>query len=147
LPHFRATEIPASNRGGIVRKRASLHYNHARMRLLANWLLSTVALLIVARVVPGFYVSGIGAAVIAALVIGLINATVGWFLKIVTFPLTIITLGIFWIIINALMLEVATWFVRGFQIHGFGAAFIGAIVLSLVNMLLRWVFLPKQERE
>ena len=115
------------------------------MRLLVNWLLSTVALLIVARVVPGFYVSGFGAALIAALVIGLINATLGWFLKIVTFPLTLLTLGIFWIIINALMLEVATWFVRGFQIRSFGAAFIGAIVLSLVNMLLRWVFVPKQE--
>jgi putative membrane protein len=115
------------------------------MRLLVNWLLSTVALLVVARVVPGFYVSGLGAALIAALVIGLVNATIGWFLKIVTFPLTILTLGIFWIIINALMLEVATWFVHGFQIRGFGAAFVGAIVLSIVNMLLRWVFLPKRE--
>jgi putative membrane protein len=114
------------------------------MRLLVNWLLSTLALLIVAQVVPGFSVRGLGSALIAALVIGLINATVGWFLKIVTFPLTILTLGVFWIIINAVMLKVATWFVSGFQIHGFWAAFIGAIVLSLVNMLLRWIFVPKR---
>lgn len=115
------------------------------MRLLVNWLLSTLALLIVAQVVPGFYVRGLGSALIAALVIGLVNATVGWFLKIVTFPLTILTLGIFWIVINALMLEVATWFVSGFQIRSFWAAFIGAIVLSLVNMLLRWILVPKRE--
>lgn len=117
------------------------------MRLLVNWLLSTIALLIVAQVVPGFYVSGFGAALIAALVIGLINATIGWFVKLITFPLTIITLGIFWIVINALMLKLATWFVAGFQIRGFGAAFIGAIVLSIVNMLLRWIFLPKRDRD
>src|SRR5690242_2218207 len=117
------------------------------MRLLVNWLLSTLALLILAQVVPGFYVSGLGAALIAALVIGLINATLGWFLKIVTLPLTVLTLGIFWIVINALMLKVATWFVSGFQIQGFWAAFIGAIVLSLVNMLLRWLFLPKREQD
>lgn len=117
------------------------------MRLLLNWLLSTVALLIVARLVPGVEINGFGTALIAALVIGLINATVGWFLKIITFPLTVITLGIFWIVINALMLEIASWFVNGFHIRSFWAAFIGAIVLSLVNMLLRWIFLPKRERE
>lgn len=117
------------------------------MRLLVNWLLSTIALLIVARVVPGFYISGFGAALIAALVIGLINATVGWFLKIITFPLTVLTLGIFWIVVNAIMLKLATWFVSGFRIDGFWAAFIGAIVLSLVNMLLRWIFMPKRERD
>jgi putative membrane protein len=115
------------------------------MRLLVNWLLSTIALLIVAEVVPGFNLRGLGSALIAALVIGLINATLGLFLKVITFPLTVLTLGVFWIIINALMLEVASWFVRGFQIHGFWAAFIGAIVLSLVNMLLRWIFVPKRE--
>jgi putative membrane protein len=117
------------------------------MRLLLNWLLSTVALLIVAQLVRGVEINGFGTALIAALVIGLINATVGWFLKIITFPLTLITLGIFWIVINALMLEMASWFVSGFHIRSFWAAFIGAIVLSLVNMLLRWIFLPKRERE
>ena len=117
------------------------------MRLLVNWLLSTLALLIVSRLVRGFEVDGFTTALVAALVIGLINATVGWFLKIVTFPLTILTLGIFWIVVNALMLELASWFVSGFHIRTFWAAFIGAIVLSLVNMLLRWMFLPKRERD
>jgi putative membrane protein len=111
-------------------------------RLLINWLLSALALLIVARVVPGFHVSGIAAALWAAIVIGLVNATLGLFLKVITLPLTILTLGIFWLIINALMLELASAFVPGFHISGFGAAFLGAIVLMLVNMILKWLVRP-----
>jgi putative membrane protein len=64
---------------------------------------------------------------------------------VVTFPLTVLTLVIFWLVINALMLEVAAAFVPGFQIHGFLAAFLGAIVLSVVNMLLRWLVKPAVE--
>jgi putative membrane protein len=116
------------------------------MRLLLHWVLSAVSLLIVANLVPGFHVSGLGAALVAALVIGLINATLGLLLKFITFPFAIITLGLFWFVINALMLELASWFVPGFEIRGFVAAFIGAIVLSLLNMVLRWLVKPpKQE--
>jgi len=107
------------------------------MRLLLHWLLSALALIIVANVVPGFYLRGIGSALWAAVVIGLINATLGLILKVVTFPLTVLTLGLFWLVINALMLWFATAFVPGFHISGFGAAFIGALVLMLVNMLFR----------
>ena len=117
------------------------------MRLLLNWLLSALAVWIVSRVVPGISVSGPVAALIAALVIGFINATVGLLLKILTFPLTLITLGLFWLVINALMLELASALLApGFQVHGFLAAFIGAIVLSLVNMLLKWLVHPSQNR-
>jgi putative membrane protein len=84
------------------------------------------------------------AALIAAAVIGLINATLGLLLKVVTFPLTILTLGIFWFVINALMLELASAFVRGFQVRGFVAAFIGAIVLSIVSSVLQWLILPRK---
>ncbi len=115
------------------------------MRLLVNWLLSALALLIVAHLVPGFEVAGIGAALIAAVVIGLINATLGFFLKVITFPLTVLTLGIFWLVINALMLMVASALLSGFHVRGFGAAFIGAIVLALVNMVLR-ALVPKAEQ-
>ncbi len=113
------------------------------MRLLLNWILSAVALLVVARVVPGFAVAGIAAALLAAAVIGLVNATLGLVLKVVTFPLTVLTLGIFWFVINALMLELAAALVPGFYVRGFGAAFLGAIVLSLVNLLFR-AMLPKE---
>jgi putative membrane protein len=117
------------------------------MRLLLNWVLSALAVWIVARVVPGIYVSGPVAALIAALVIGFINATVGLLLKILTFPLTMVTLGLFWFVINALMLELASALLSpGFQVRGFLAAFIGAIVLSLVNMMLKWLVHPSQDR-
>lgn len=109
------------------------------MKLLLNWLLSAAALLIVAHVVPGFYVSGFLAALLAAVIIGLVNATLGLLLKVVTFPLTVVTLGIFWFVINALMLMIASALSPGFSVRGFGAAFIGALVLALVNFVLRAV--------
>ena len=108
------------------------------MRLLLNWLLSAVALLVVSHIVPGFILEGFKAALIAAFVIGLINATLGMFLKFITLPLTVLTLGIFWWVVNALMLMVASHFLAPeFMVSGFWAAFIGAIVLALVNMVLR----------
>ena len=70
------------------------------MKHLLNWVLSAVALWIVANLVPGFHLTGPFAALIAALVIGFVNATLGVFLKIVTFPLTLLTLGIFWLVIK-----------------------------------------------
>jgi putative membrane protein len=114
--------------------------------MLLNWILSALAVWIVSRVVPGIYVSGLAAALIAALVIGFINATIGLLLKILTFPLTLLTLGLFWFVINALMLEFASALVPGFQVRGFFAAFVGAIVLSLVNMLLKWLAFPPEVR-
>jgi len=114
------------------------------VRLLLHWILSAVAVWIVAHVVPGISVSGPVAALIAALVIGLINATLGLLLKIITFPLTILTLGLFWFVINALMLELAATFVRGFQVRGFIPALIGAVVLSLVSSVLQWIFMPSR---
>ena len=115
------------------------------MRLLLNWVLSGLAVWIVAHVVPGVYVNGAVAALIAALAIGFINATIGLLLKILTFPLTLATLGLFWLVINALMLELASALVPGFQVHGFMAAFLGAILLSLVNMMLKWLVHPASE--
>lgn len=115
------------------------------MRLLLNWVLSALAVWIVAQLVPGVHVSGAFSALIAALAIGFINATLGLLLKIITFPLTLLTLGLFWFVINALMLELASAVVPGFHVHGFWAAFLGAIVLSLVNMLLKSVFMPRKE--
>ncbi len=114
------------------------------MRLLLHWILTAIAVWVVAHVVPGISVSGPTAALIAALVIGLINATLGLLLKIVTFPLTLLTLGLFWFVINALMLELAAAFVRGFYVRNFVAAFIGAILLSLVSSLLQWIFMPRK---
>jgi putative membrane protein len=118
------------------------------MRLLLSWILSALAVWIVSRIVPGIYVSGPIAALVAALVIGFINATLGALLQILTFPLTLLTLGIFWFVINALMLELASALLAPkFQVRTFTAAFIGAIVLSLVNMVLKWLVNPTSDRE
>jgi putative membrane protein len=108
------------------------------MRLLLNWLLSAIALLIVSYVVPGFHLEGFKAALIAAIVIGLINATLGLLLKLITLPLTLLTLGVFWWVVNAFMLILASRLLAPqFMINGFLAAFLGAILLSLVNVVLR----------
>lgn len=115
------------------------------LRLLLRWIISALAVWIVSRVIPGFELSGAVAALIAAVFIGFINATLGLFLKIVTFPLTILTLGLFWFVLNAIMLELASAFVPGFHISSFAAAFWGGIVLSVVNVLLKWLLLPKHE--
>lgn len=108
-------------------------------RLLAHWVLSALCLLLVARFVPGIIVRGFFTALIAAAVIGFINGTVGLLLKIVTFPLTIITFGLFWLVINALMLELASFFVPGFFVQGLWPAFWGGLILSLLNMAVRQV--------
>jgi putative membrane protein len=93
--------------------------------LLFQWLLYAIALMVVSRIVPGFIVQGLWPALIAALVIGLLNATVGFFLKIITFPLSILTLGLFLLVINALMILLASSIVRGFHVRGFFPAFCG----------------------
>jgi putative membrane protein len=105
--------------------------------LLFQWLLYAIALLIVSKIVPGFTVDGLWPAMIAAVVIGLLNATVGFFLKIITFPLSILTLGIFLLVINGLMILLASSIVRGFHVRGFGSAFWGAVVLALLGMIIR----------
>lgn len=105
--------------------------------LLLHWLISFASLLIVAYIFPGIEVRGLGTALIAPIVIGLVNATIGLFLKLVTLPLTVLTLGLFWLVINALMLQLASYLVPGFHVAGFWSAFFGAIVLSIISMSLR----------
>jgi putative membrane protein len=107
------------------------------MSLIVHWLISTASLIIAAYLIPGIEIRGLGAALIAAIVIGLVNATIGFILKILTLPLTVVTLGLFWLVINALMLQLAAALVPGFYVSGFWSAFFGAIILSLVNMVLR----------
>jgi putative membrane protein len=109
------------------------------VKLLVQWLLSAIALLVVSNLVRGFQVQGLGPALIAALVIGLLNATVGFFLKVITFPISIFTLGLFLLVINSLMIMVASSLVRGFHVRGFGPAFWGAVVLALLGMLIRTI--------
>jgi putative membrane protein len=108
-------------------------------RLVARWVLTALCVLLVAHVVPGFNVRSFGSALLAALVIGLANATLGLFLKVITFPLIILSFGLLLLVINAMLLELASWFVPGFAIHGFWPAFWGALLLSILNIGVKWV--------
>ena len=109
------------------------------IHLLFIWLLSAIALLITAYVVPGFEIATFGSALIASLIVGFLNATLGFLLKLLTFPISILTLGIFFLVINAIILLLASALVPGFHIRGFFAAFLGAIVLMLVRIAFRYV--------
>lgn len=116
------------------------------MKLLLGWAASAVALLIVAYVVPGFHVDGIVAALIAAVVIGLINATLGNVIKFLTFPFRLLTLGLLSLVINAVMLKLADVLLDGLRIDTFTAAFLGSILLSLTTMVLKWM-IPEDKKE
>ena len=107
------------------------------MRLLLHWLLIACALLVVAHFLPGFRVDGLGAALIAALVIGLLNATLGAVLKLFALPLTILTLGLFLLVINAVVLVVASHLAPGFHVSGLIPALYGAAALAVLGVLIR----------
>ena len=103
---------------------------------LIHWLLSGVSLLIVARIVPGIEVDGLGSALIAALIVGLAGATVGLILKVILLPFIILTLGLVYFLINGLMLKLASELVPGFRVNGCLPAVLGSILLSLVDYVL-----------
>jgi putative membrane protein len=115
------------------------------LRLLLHWVLNAVALLIVAHFVRGFVVSSLTSALIAVIVIGLLNATFGLILKVITLPLGILTFGIFFLVINAIMLKFASAVVPGFQVLTFAAAFWGALALAILHMLFG--FLTPKKRD
>jgi putative membrane protein len=112
-------------------------------KLLINWVLNAIAFLITQRIIdhflPGqFRLRDFITAMIAALVLGLINSTVSPILKLLTFPLTILTLGLSSLAINVLCLMFVSWYVPGFYIAGIVPAIAGSFVLSIVSTLLHW---------
>jgi len=109
------------------------------MRLLVHWVLSGLAMLLVAHFVPGFVVTGFVAALIAAAVYGLVNATLGLVLKVLTLPLSLVTFGVFLLIINALMLQFAAALLPGIEVRGFWPAFWAALLLAVLGMVIRGI--------
>ncbi len=105
------------------------------MRWLLHWILNAVALLVVAHFVEGFNISGFVSASIAVVVIGLFNATLGLLLKIITLPLGILTFGLFFLVINAVILWFSSKFVPGFSVTTWKAAFLGALALAVLHLL------------
>ncbi len=106
------------------------------MYILLNWLISALAIIIASYITPGVTLTGFWPALIAALVLGLINAIIRPVLIILTLPINILTLGLFTIVINALLILLASSIVRGFNVHGFFNAAVFSIVLFLINLIL-----------
>ncbi len=109
------------------------------LRMLLQWILSAVALMVVAHLVQGFVIADWVSALIAVVVIGLFNATFGLLLKIITLPLGILSFGIFFLVINAIVLKFSSEFVPGFRVETFKAAFLGALVLAVLHLLFGFV--------
>ncbi len=113
------------------------------MKFFLTWLLTAVSLFITAYIVPGIVVSGFTAAAVAAVILGLVNAFVKPILLIFTLPLTILTLGLFLLVVNAISLGLVGYFTPGFDVNGFLPAIIGSIVLSIVSGFLNNQFQEK----
>lgn len=108
----------------------------ATMKTLTKWLLSATALLAVAHLYSGVQVKSFSAALIAALVIGLFNALLRPVLVVLTLPVTVVTLGLFLFVINALMFWSAAGLLDGFQVQGFGAALLGSLIYSVLCIVI-----------
>ena len=140
-PEIAMTAAWSDSAQGKVDSSGAASYHRISMGLLlVNWVLSALCLVVVAKIVSGFELDGCGSALLAAIVVGFVNSTLGAFLRLVTLPLTLLTLGWFIFIVNALMLKLAAALVPGFRIKGLAPAFWGAIVLSLLNFLMRHLF-------
>jgi putative membrane protein len=106
------------------------------MKLLAKWLLAACALLLVAFLYAGVYIQSFTAALIAAAVMGLLNTLVRPVLVVLTLPVTVVTLGLFLFIINALMFWAAASVLDGFGVTGFGAALLGSLIYSALMLVV-----------
>ena len=110
------------------------------MNLILRWLFSALCLLLVAELVPGIEVAGLYPALITALMLGLFNVLVRPILFVLTLPITVLTLGLFAFILNALLFWFVSSFIQGFAVSGFGTALIGSLFMSLASMVgNRWL--------
>jgi putative membrane protein len=103
---------------------------------LMKWLVSSVALAVTAYLLPGVHVGSLAALLVAAIALGFLNAVLKPILVLLTLPLTIVTLGIFYFVLNAILFALASVLVPGFTVDGFGSAFLGALLMGLVSSLL-----------
>jgi len=113
------------------------------MRLLVVWLINAVALLAVPWLIHSVYISSFAVALVAALLLGLVNAVLRPLLVLLTLPVTIVTLGLFIFVINGLMFMLVAAFVPGFHVAGLGAAILGALIYSVVSWLLSAVLMER----
>jgi putative membrane protein len=114
-------------------------YDHWILSSIIHWVVSAVALLITAFLVPGFKVKNFSSAMVAAAVIGLVNAVIGPILLFLTFPINLLTLGLFTFVVNGIVLKMCAWMLRDFEITSWGSAIFGAFILAIVRTLLNIV--------
>jgi len=115
------------------------------LSLLARWVVNAAALLLVAYIYPGVHVESFLAAALAALGLGLVNAILRPLLILLTLPATILTLGLFIFVINALLFWLVAEVVHGFSVTGFGAALLGSILYSVITLLTSWLLFPARK--
>ena len=115
------------------------------MKLIVRWLLLAAALLLVANLYSGVTVASFGAAMIAALVLGLLNTLLRPLLVLLTLPVTLLTLGLFLFVINAFLFWLVAELVKGFTVSNFGAALIGSILYSLITLVTSWLLFPRRK--
>lgn len=106
------------------------------MKLIAKWILSAMALLVVGYLYNGVQIQSFSSALIAAVVIGLFNTLLRPILVLITLPVTVLTLGLFLFVINALMFWSAAWVLDGFHVDGFGAALVGSLIYSVLGIVI-----------
>jgi putative membrane protein len=116
------------------------------MRFLARLFLNGLAILVAARMVPGVTVSGTGAALAAGALLGLVNVAVRPVLLLLTLPFTLVTLGLFIFVVNAMCLWLTSLLVPGFAVAGFGSALLGALIVTVVSWILNGLLLPGRDR-
>lgn len=106
------------------------------MRILINWFFSAIALLISAWLIPGVYISGFFSALLTVVILGAVNSIIRPILILFTLPINILTLGLFTLIINALMVTLTAYLLSGFNIDNFGIAIIFSIILTIITELI-----------
>lgn len=116
-------------------------------QFIITWLITAIALLITAQIVPGLTINSISASIIGAAFFGIVNAIVKPILILLTLPLTIFSLGLFLLAINAICFGLVGYLTAGFAVNGFFPALFGSIVLSLVSSLIHWLFFNNSAEE
>ena len=104
------------------------------LNTLLRWICYTIAIIFVAWIIPGISVENIWSAMLVCIILALINTFIKPLLQIISFPITVLTLGLFALVINALLLMLAGWITPGFEVDGFWSALFGSILLSLFSM-------------
>lgn len=110
------------------------------LQIIISILITAVAVFITAKILPGVTVSGFGSSILVAILLGIVNAIVKPILVFLTIPITIVTLGLFLLVINALMIMLVDALLSGFKVKNFGWALIFSIILSILNSFLQWIF-------